>query len=208
MKKIVIVGGGGHAKVVIDILKKNGYSNGELAVLDDNLQIGSTVLGCKVLGSVSELYQYKEYKCVIAIGNNSVRKKIAKTYDVNYITCIHPSAVIGESVEIGDGSVIMANAVVNSGTKVGQHCIINTGATVDHDCKLEDYVHCSPGAHLGGSVIVGESSWVGLGSSICNNIHIKEESIVGAGTVVIRDVPSKVTVVGNPAKVIKHHRIV
>lgn len=207
MENIYVIGASGHAKVVIDILrcmKKNGNIDfDDVYLLDDNEKIiGSNVMGCKVIGKVSDCEKYKEGRFIIAIGNNKIRRKIACLYELNYIIAKHPSAVIAADVEIQRGTVLMAGAVVNSGSKIGRHCIINTGATVDHDSIIEDYVHISPGVHMGGTVHIGQASWIGVGSSIINNIKIGQECIVGAGTVVIRNIKNECKVVGNPARMI------
>lgn len=199
--KFHILGAGGHAKVIIDILRKNGEN--DISVFDDDeKKIGKEkILGAEVKGAIDKANQRdEECQMIIGIGNNEIRKKISEKINGNYGVAIHPSAVIGEDVLIGEGTVIMANAVINSGTRIGKHCIINTAATVDHDCFLEDYVHISPGAHLGGTIIVGQLSWVGLGSSLKNNISITENVIIGAGSVVVDNLLQEGTYVGVPAK--------
>ncbi len=207
MKNIYVIGASGHAKVVIDILrcmkKKGNIDFDAVYLLDDNEEIiGTTIMGCKVVGKVSECEKYKGSRFIIAIGNNKIRSKIARLYELNYFTAKHPSAVVADDVDIQPGTVIMAGAVVNSGSKIGKHCIINTGATVDHDSVIEDYVHISPGVHMGGTVHIGQASWIGVGSTIINNIEIGRGCIIGAGTVVIRNIKNECKVVGNPARMI------
>ena len=204
MKKIIVIGGGGHAKVVIDIIKNNGYKASEIEILDDNLDIGSEILSCKVSGKVKDALKYdKGTKFVIAIGNNEVREKISNMYKLDYTTFIHPSAVIGEDVNIGKGSVIMGGSVINSGTEIGKHSIINTSSTIDHDSNIGDFVHLSPGVHMGGTVNVGNRTWLGVGTSVKNNISIGSDTIIGAGSVVVKNVEEKGTYVGNPLRKIK-----
>ncbi|MCR2032228.1 acetyltransferase [Anaerofustis stercorihominis] len=204
MKKIVVIGGGGHAKVVIDIIKKNGYEPSEIEVLDDNLEVGSDILSCKVAGKVEDVLKYnKDTKFIIAIGINQVREKISKEYDLDYSTFIHPSAVIGEDVIVGKGSVIMGGSVINSGSIIGNHTIINTSVSVDHDSNIDDFVHLSPGVHMGGSVSIGKGTWLGVGTSVKNNVIIGEDIIIGVGSVVVKDINEKGTYVGNPLIKIK-----
>ena len=204
MNRVIVIGGGGHSKVVIDIIKNNGYEASEIEILDDNLDIGSEILSCKVVGKVKDALKYnKDTKFVIAIGNNEVREKISKEYKLDYTTFIHPSAVIGEDVNIDKGSVIMGGSVINSGTKIGKHSIINTSSTIDHDSNIGDFVHLSPGVHMGGTVNVGNRTWIGVATSVKNNISIGKDIIIGVGSVVINNVKEKGIYVGNPLRKIK-----
>lgn len=116
---------------------------------------------------------------------------------------IHPNAIIGNEVEIGSGSVIMAGAIINSSTSVGRGCIINTGSSVDHDDQIEDFVHISPSAHLVGNVRVGKKSWLGIGSIVSNNLTITSRCKIGAGAVVVNDINEIGTYIGIPVKKIK-----
>lgn len=201
-KQVVILGAGGHAKVIADIIVKSGDK--VVGFLDDKLEKGTYVLGFPVLGRLTDLERYCEYFIIIAIGNNYIRKKIVEEYpDLNYYTAIHPSAIIGIDVNIGKGTAIMANAVINSSSNIEQHCIINTGSIVEHDNIIKDYVHISPNAALGGTVFVGALTHIGLGTSIKNNIVIANECIIGAGSVVVNSVKEKGVYIGVPAKKIK-----
>jgi sugar O-acyltransferase (sialic acid O-acetyltransferase NeuD family) len=140
---------------------------------------------------------------IIGIGNNAVRKRIAETYDVRWVTLIHPSAQIAVNVSIGKGTAVMAGAVINACATVGAHCIINTHTVVEHDNVLEDYVHISPNAALGGAVRIGERSWIGLGTAVINNIDICKNCIVGAGAVVVNNITETGTYVSIPVRKIK-----
>ena len=126
--------------------------------------------------------------------------KKLKERDIKLPILIHPSAVIDETVEIGEGTVFVANAVINAGTKVGKNCIINTSASVDHDCIVEDCVHVSPGVHIAGGVHIGKRTWVGIGSSVINNINIYDDVIVGAGTTIIKHIERPGKYVGMPLR--------
>ncbi len=205
-KEIVIIGAGGHAKVIIDLIESMPEISRKYKVelLDDNIPIGTLICGKKITGTISNCLNYSaDAKFIISIGNNKIRRKVAEKYQLPYISLIHPSAVIGKNVDLGQGTVVMANAVINCESKIGKHCIINTSATIDHECMLGDYVHISPGVHLGGQVSVGEESWIGIGSCVKNNVDIGKKVVVGAGTVVIKGLAEKCTAVGNPAKIIK-----
>lgn len=195
-KKIILIGAGGHSKVIQDILLDSGKEI--FGILDDN------VSDKNILGKLSDVEKYKEdYQFIIAIGNNEVRKKIAIKYKLDYAIIIHPRAIISKDVIIEEGTVIMAGAIINTGTKIGKHCIINTGAIVEHNNLLENYVHISPGGILAGTVFVGELSWIGAGATVINNIKILKKAIVGAGSVVIQDIPSNSIAVGVPTKILK-----
>lgn len=201
----IILGAGGHARVIIDILMEidNLYGGG-IWLLDDAVPIGAKIDGCPVIGEIAECVKYKDNaKFVFGIGNNRTREKLAEKFALPYLTLIHPSAVVGRNVEIGEGSVVVAGAVINCGTRIGKHCIINTGATVDHDNCIRDFVHISPGVHLGGMVEIGDRSWVGIGGCVKNNVVICEDVLVGVGGVVVKDIVEAGTYLGVPAKKIK-----
>lgn len=205
-KKVVILGAGGHSKVIADIIEKSGDL--VLGFLDDNKVIGETIMkDYKVIGKVAECEKIQSNNeslyFIIAIGDNHVRKQLQQKYRLNYYTAIHPSANIGIEVQIGQGSVIMVNACINANTKIGKNCIINTGAIIEHDNLIEDYVHISPNATLCGTVKVGTFTHIGAGAIIKNNIVITEDCMIGAGAVVIRNIQEKGTYVGVPAKKIK-----
>lgn len=203
MKKVVILGAGGHAKVIADIINKSGDE--VVGFLDDNLDIQNNIiyLNKKVLGTTNDIDKYKDYYFVIGIGNNKIRKKLAEKYNLKWYTAIHPNAVIGNNVTIGEGSVIMPGVVINTGTSIGSHCIINTSSSIDHDNVIENFVHISPGSHLCGTVKVGEESWICAGVTVINNINIISNCIIGAGSVVLKSIEKSGTYVGIPAKRIK-----
>lgn len=201
---VVIYGASGHGKVIADIVEKSGKTI--LAFVDDNETLWEkSFCGYPVWRGGGHLFEYAKketFSVIIGIGDNHRRWEIMKTMEsagICFGTAAHPSAQLGNDVNIGEGTVIMANSVINPGTRVGRHCIVNTAVTIDHDCIIGDFVHLSPGAHLGGSVQVDHSGWIGLGASIINNIYIGQHSIIGAGSVVIRNVEPYTVVAGNPA---------
>lgn len=203
-KDVIIIGAGGHAKVIADIIYKSG--DNLIGFLDDNLaNKGKEIyLGKKVLGTTKDIENYNKNYFIIGIGNNSIRKKINNENNLKLYTAIHPSAIIAQDVKIGIGSVIMAGVVINPGTVIGKNCIINTSSSLDHDNLLEDYVHISPGAHLAGTVHIKEKTWIGAGSTIINNITINQNNIIGAGSVVIKNIEEENgTYVGVPVRKIK-----
>lgn len=204
-KKVIIIGASGHAKVIADIVKNN--NDILIGFLDDNLEIQNKIIfdSKKVLGTIEDVYKYSDCYFIIGIGNNKVRKLISNKYKkLKWYTAVHPNAVIANEVEIGEGTVIMAGTVINTGTKIGKHCIVNTSSSLDHDNVLEDYVHISPGAHLAGTVRVGEETWVCSGVTVINNINIGKNNIIGAGATVIKSIlEENGTYVGIPVERIK-----
>ncbi|MGV8148990.1 MAG: acetyltransferase [Alkaliphilus sp.] len=200
--KLLIVGASGHGKVVADVaLKMNKWES--IAFLDDGENIKAS-MGIEVVGKFSDTFEYKnDYNIFPAIGNNATRETIMKqleTAGASVPILIHPSAIIGEQVELGMGTVVMGGVVINCCTKIGKGCIINTGATIDHDNTIEDYVHISPGANLAGTVKVGKGTWVGIGSAVSNNINIISSCKIGAGAVVVKDINEVGTYAGVPAR--------
>jgi len=193
---MILYGASGHAKVIIDILKLTQQPVSR--IVDDAAPYH--LLGIPVLKPDFETLKKSNEKIIISIGRNSTRKKINDTLNfAQFGKAIHPTAVIDQTVQINDGTVVMANATINS-------CIVNTSANIDHDCILEDYVHISPNATLSGNVRVGEGTHIGSGAVVIPGITIGKWVSIGAGTVIIRDVPDGATVVGNPGKVIKVNR--
>jgi sugar O-acyltransferase (sialic acid O-acetyltransferase NeuD family) len=205
--KIVIVGAGGHGQVIADILSKlNGKGDAlePIGYVDDNSSLKNCFLNnLPVLGKTKDLGRIEHDAVVVAIGDNQRRKviyeKLSEDGERFSIIC-HPYAVISPNVIIGNGSQIIAGAVINTGTIIGKNSIINTGCTVDHHNIIGDHVHIAPGVHLGGSVIVEEGAFIGIGSSIAPRCRIGKSCIIGAGSVVLHDVPEKEKVYGTPAR--------
>jgi len=201
MGRLLIIGTGGQGKVVLDCAK-NYYDTITFMTNDKNsLGInGYPIIYEQEITLDKILKNYDEV--IVAIGNNNARLNISLEYEskgIKLATIIHPKAVISDTAEIGCGTVVFANAVINPSAKIGKACIINTGVIIEHDCVLENGVHISPNTAMGGTVFIGEKTWVCVGSSIANNIKIGNNSIIGAGAVIIKDIPNKVLAVGVPA---------
>jgi sugar O-acyltransferase (sialic acid O-acetyltransferase NeuD family) len=205
-KEILVYGASGHAKVIIDIIEKEGRYK-IMGIIDDNPEItGKKLLGYEIIGGFEKLEENKDCRVIIGIGDNITRKKIYEKVTRSgheFIRAVHPSSQIGRDVSISLGTVVMANATINTGSHIRKNVIINTGATIDHDCVIEDFVHISPGVHLAGNVTVGELSHIGIGASIVQGIHVGKNTVVGAGAAVIENVPDNVVVAGVPARVVK-----
>lgn len=206
-KKVVIIGAGGHAKVIADIVQKSGDI--VYGFLDDNIEKGTIIANnenFKIIGDLNARFSLSEnhldLEFIIAIGNNKRRKEVAEENidNIKFYTAIHPSANIGIDVLIEEGTVIMANACINASTKIGKHCIINTGAIIEHDNVMKDYVHISPSATICGTVTVGELTHIGASATVKNNIDITKNCIIGAGAVVVKNIEEEGTYIGVPAK--------
>ena len=199
MKKVVIIGASGHAKVIADIVIKSGDEL--VGFLDDNEALPDGILGYPYLGTIENYCGFAQKCCfIIGIGNNLIRKRIAESMDVKWYTAIHPSAQIAIDTKIGEGTVLMANSVINTSASVGRHCIINTGAVVEHDNRIKDYVHISPNASLCGNVSVGTLTHIGAGVTVKNNITVCDNVIVGAGGAVVKDIVENGTYIGVPVR--------
>ncbi|NVO00996.1 MAG: acetyltransferase [Geobacteraceae bacterium] len=205
-KKIFVFGASGHAKVVIDIIERQGIYDIAFLIDDDPILRGANCYGYRVIGGKQQLLDYSINQGIVAIGSNSARTAVAvwlKENGFHLVSAVHPSAELGRGVTVGVGTVIMAGAVVNSDTNINSNVIINTRASVDHDCVISESVHIAPGATLCGTVRVGAGCFICAGSTIIPNLTIGSNVIVGAGSTVIRDLPDNVTAVGNPAMIVK-----
>lgn len=203
-RSILIVGGGGHGRVVADAARLSGQW-GRIAFVDDLYPVLDSAGSWPVIGTVAELdLLASEWgEAVIAIGNNTTRIAVlesAKTCGFDIVSVIHPSAQIAEDVTIGEGTVVFANAVVNTGSVLGNACIVNTAVTVDHDDQIGTGVHLSPGVHLAGDVKIGDRSWIGIGAVVIQGCSVGHDVMVGAGAVVTKDIDNGLTVMGVPAR--------
>lgn len=201
MKKLIIIGAGGHGKVAADIAIRMGcYS--EIAFLDDaDIQMS---MGIPVIGKADEYEKWiSEAEFFVAIGDSTLRQKymdLLTAKKVHIATLIHPNAVIGSSVKIGKGTVVMAGSVINPDTVIGDGVILNTASSVDHDNRIGDYCHIAVGAHTAGNVTVHEHTWIGAGAVIKNNLTICADCVIGAGAVVVKNIEEAGTYIGIPAK--------
>lgn len=195
--KIAIYGKSGHGKVIADIARAQGYK--EILWIDDDPK--------KEALRFLDFYEfYHKVPVLLGIGDNHIRQKLfhsLKSKGFSLPSLAHPSAIISKSAKIAEGCVIMPNAVINADVFIAEGVIVNTAAVIEHDCVIESFVHVSPKAALAGGVRVSKFSHIGIGANIIQGKHIGENCIVGAGACVIEDLPSRVTAVGIPAKVIK-----
>ncbi len=203
--EVIVIGAGGHAKVVISSLRASGWSV-RVVYDDDPKKWNHTILDVPILGPVEKLGEPDRCPAVIAVGDPLFREEVARQYDRDWVTVIHPRAYVDDTATVGPGTVVFAGAVIQPEVSIGTHAIINTSASVDHDCILDDYVHIGPGAHLAASVHVQHGTFLGTGSYAIPGITIGKCSTIGAGATVIRDIPDNVTAVGCPARIIKRHQ--
>ncbi|WEG11513.1 acetyltransferase [Pullulanibacillus sp. KACC 23026] len=206
--KVVIIGHGGHGKVVKELL--DHFPEHELiGFLDDRysrLEHHDGYLCGPMSFTQNLLLQFYNVRFINAIGDNRKRKEIVEYLDLpaeRYLTLVHPTAVISSSAIIGEGTVIMPNAVINSETKIQNHVIINSGAIVEHDGRVENFSHISPNATLTGGVKVEEGVHIGSGATVLPGVKIGQWSVIGAGATVLHDISSFKTAVGVPARVVK-----
>lgn len=202
--KLLILGAGGHGKVVADAAQSMQQWS-DICFLNDTTVSDYPY---KIIGDFASLVNWRSdfSQIVVALGDNKKRARLVqqcKQFDFTLVTIIHSTAYISNSAVIGCGSVVFAQAVINAGAIVEEGCIINSAAVVEHDCVIKDYTHVSPNAALAGGVIVGEYSWIGIGSNIIEKTIVGRNVIIGAGSVVINNIPDNCVAVGVPAKVVK-----
>ncbi len=206
MEKIAIIGAGGHARVIHDIVvKEKRYE--VVCFFAKNVSKNQTFLDLPVFDQ-DDLHEHEVSKGLIAIGDNWLRSKVAESVllkkpGFTFVSAIHPSASVGLHCKIGSGSVVMPGAVVGPNTRLGEHCIVNTQASVDHDCSLEDYSSVAPGAVLGGFVTLGSFSAVSLGAGIIHGKGIGSHTVVGAGATVLTDIGSHQVAFGTPCRSVR-----
>lgn len=206
---VIVVGGGGHAKVVLDALLAIKRQILGFCDPDEN---GDRLAGVKRLGGDESILQFAAANVALANGIGmmpfrSLRREVHEKFSskgYRFERIIHPSAVVGSDVALEDGVQVMAGVVIQPGTCVGKNSIINTSASIDHDCIIGAHVHIAPGATLCGHVQIGENAHVGCGATIIQNITVGNNSVIGAGAVVLRDVPPNSTVVGIPARAVEN----
>ncbi len=210
MKRILIIGAGGHGQVVADILwqrKKNGEDLQLVGYLDDDVQLlGRRFTDIEVLGPVSAHTVIPHDATIVAIGDNHTRRHVCfalRSEGETFTTAVHPSALLGHGARIGTGAMICAGTIVGVGAVIGAHAILNTSCSVDHHNQIGDFVHLAPGCHTGGEVTVEEGVLVGIGATVLPRIRIGAWSVVGGGAVALHPIPGSVMAYGNPCRVIR-----
>ncbi len=202
----IVLGAGGHAAVVVEILLANRIDLVGLIDPSYDPVRARDLFGVPLVGADDLLPQLKAKgvdSAFIAVGDNALRRRLgtlAQSQGLRLLNAIHPMAIVSPSAEIGSGVAIMATGVVNARTRIGDGVIVNTGASVDHDCRIGAWSHLAPGSRLGGSVSCGERVFVGIGASVIPGISLGDGVTIGAGAAVVSDVAAGATVVGVPAR--------
>lgn len=211
MKKLIVIGAGGHARSVLDIVLNNRQYK-IIGCIDNVFPHKKNVENMKdipIIGTDECLQRYfnEGIKYIfVAIGDNSLRKKLMQyALDIGFelVNIISKSAIISTRAILGKGICVMPGAVININCVVGNGCVINTNCSLDHDCTLGEYCHIAPGVSLSGSVTVGEGTQIGTGSSVINKKCIGRWSFIGAGSVVVRNIDDNVLAYGVPARIVK-----
>lgn len=203
---VVILGAGGHAKVVIDVFRSAGIRVERCLVPGGSGEISGIPIVDEAEG-LDELRSARSHRAFIAVGDNDVRHRLGRelrSAGVEFANAISPSAYLAADVVLGTGILIAPQVVVNAASVIGNDVILNTSSSVDHDSRIGAAAHIAPGSHLAGSVQIGERSFVGVGTSVIPGISIGAGATVGAGSVVIRDIPDNAHAWGNPARLKDH----
>jgi len=210
MEKIIIIGASGHAKVITDIIEKNGQYE-IYGFVDSYKKMGSDILRYKIIGDEKCIPYLKEkegiIKGIVAIGDNWKRKEMVKkikdlVMDFDFISAIHPSASISNYISIGKGVAVMAGVVINSDAQIDDYCIINSKASLGHDSMMEEFSSLSSGVTIGGNVNIGKFTAISIGATVVNNVNIGKHTVIGAGALVTKDVGDFQIAYGSPAKLI------
>lgn len=205
---LILIGGGGHCKSVIEAAESSGRII--KGILDIPAAVGTKILGYDVIGTDDDIPMFiQECEFVVTLGNIKDPRKRIQLHDLvekhrgKLATIIASTAQISKHASIGDGTVILHHATVNAGSKIGKGCIINTASNVEHDVEIGEYTHVSTGAMINGDARIGRATFIGSGSAVANGVTIKEHSVIGMGTAVCSDITESGTYVGVPAKRIR-----
>ncbi|CAH2211893.1 acetyltransferase [Tepidibacter aestuarii] len=208
MKDIILIGGGGHCKSIIDSLKDSCEFN-IVGILDLKENIGGFINNIKIIGTDNDLVKFHKkginyaFIGVGSIGNPKLRIELyenAKKIGYKFPFIIDKSAIISKNTVIKEGSFIGKGVIINSDVHIGKNCIINTGCIIDHECIIKDFVHIAPGSVLSGGVEIGTNTHIGTNSTIIQYRKIGSNTIIGAGSVVVKDIKNNVKAYGNPCK--------
>jgi sugar O-acyltransferase (sialic acid O-acetyltransferase NeuD family) len=202
-KPVIILGAGGHAKVVAEALKLS--ERDILGFVTPDLKTGSEFCGKKVLGDDQVINNYfpDNIELVNGIGSlprKKLRWKLAdkmRAQGYSFTTVIHPDATISSDLSLSEGVQIMAGVVIQSGSIIGHDTIINTGVLIDHDCKIFENCHLAPGVVCSGGIVIGENTHIGTGSLIINNLNIGKNCIIAAGSIIFKDIGSNTNFIQN-----------
>jgi len=214
MENILIIGSGGHAKVIIDIVEKEGKYH-IVGLLNKSPTVNEKISGYDLLGKEADLPKFAKIHAIqgiiIAVGDNYTREKVVsrtqeKCPELSFFSAIHPQSTIAPDVSIGQGTVIMAGVSVNATSSIGEFCILNTNSSLDHDSQMGDFSSLAPGVIVGGECQINEFSAINIGAILIPRITIGKHSVIGAGSLVIKPVGSFEIVYGSPAEKIRKRK--
>lgn len=198
MMQLILMGAGGHGKVVADTAEAAGWK--DIAFLDDSFADRSQHEIWPIVGPLDAWRSYSQTAAFfISIGDNHKRQYWARELAARHTSCVqltHPRSIVSQYANVGAGSIVMAGSVIQPFVEIGEQVIINTSSTVDHDCKIGNGSHISPGANLAGNVTLAERCWIGIGASIRQGCHIGSDAVVGAGTAIVKNVADNSVIVG------------
>ena len=208
IKKLLIIGSGGHAVSVANVALSIGYTDIQFV---DNNKAGKNLLSYNVIDETQAFANYKSKSYIIAVGDNLIRKKIFNDYnkiykDLYYPILIHKSAVISCNLKIGEGTVVMPNSTLGPNSIIGAFCIINTSASIDHDCSLDNFSSIAPGCILGGNVSIGKNTSISIGTIIRHRINIGNNVLIGASSYVDKEIEDNILAFGIPVKKIRNRK--
>jgi sugar O-acyltransferase (sialic acid O-acetyltransferase NeuD family) len=204
-KPVIILGAGGHAKVLIDALQQ--LKSPILGITDPRSEI-QMLMGIPVLGDDDKILDYSPQDVLLvntlgSIKNTGARRKLYdtwKTKGYHFATVVHPKAILAPDVQLAEGVQVLAGAIINTGTQIGKNSIINTGSILEHDCNIGSHIHIAPGVRIAGQVHIGDNSHIGIGSTIIQNLTIGENCLIAAGAVVVTSCQDNLLMMGVPAK--------
>ena len=215
MSNVIIIGSGGHANVVIDIIEREGKFN-ILGLLNRFEPIGKKIFDYEIIGQIEDIPAIHAKTPItggiVAIGDNWLRQKVVKKIelivpDFKFLTTVHPQTQIGKAVRLGNGTVIMPGVTINANTIIGNHCILNTNCSIGHDAEMKNFSSLASNATLGGLTEIGEYSAIALSATLLHGIKIGNHTVIGAGAVVVKDMPSQVLGFGVPCKIVRKREI-
>lgn len=208
MKELILIGGGGHCRSVIDSLNQlDQYKI--VGIIDQKDAVGSKVSGVPVIGSDKEVETFfkkgihNAFVCIGSIASPKARIRVVqqlKAIGFYFPVIIDKTAIVSQSAEIGEGTFVGKGAIINTGTKIGAQCIINTGVIVDHDCTIGGFTHLAPGTTLSGGVKLAERVHVGTNSTVIQGVTVGADTLIGAGSVVVKSIVEAKKAYGNPCR--------
>jgi sugar O-acyltransferase (sialic acid O-acetyltransferase NeuD family) len=210
--RCVILGGGGHARVLLDTLLENGDVEIRGILDRDGQRQGAEIYGIPILGGDEQLPRLMAAGVTHFVlglgsaGNNEPRGRLfqeSKARGLSPLSVVHRTSICSRRAHLGEGVQLLAGSIINASARLGDNVIVNTGAIVEHDCRIGDHVHVSTGATLAGTVLVGSLSHIGAGATVRQGITIGDRAVVGAGAVVVKDVEAGTVVAGVPARVLR-----